>query len=82
MDVSIKVDGLDACGNHIRMTVTAARGGNTRTFPLTLTRGELTLDDLEPEQIAAVLLKNFVKESGLQWGAQLRNAIEAKVWKL
>ena len=78
MDITIKIDGICAGGNHIHITATAS--GKDVSFVLTKADFQLTPDEWETALI--VLLKSFVKKSGLtNWG-QIKTAIEAEVFKI
>lgn len=78
MNLTIKIDGFCAGGNHIHMTITA--GG--KDFPLTLEKEDFNLTPSDIEVAAVTLLRSFVKKSGLtDWG-QIKTAVEAEVFKL
>lgn len=78
MDVTVKINGFCASGNHINLTATA--GGKSKDFMLTKSDFQLEPEDYEVALVA--VLKNFVKKSGLTNWAQIKTAIEAEVFKL
>ena len=75
---TVTIDSICAGGNHIRLTVTSG----AKTFPLELTKQDFALELEDIERDVAILLRSFVKESGLTNWAQIKTAIEAKTFKV
>jgi len=78
MDVTVKINGFCASGGHINLTATV--GGKSRDF--VLTKGDFQLEPEDYETALIIVLRNFVKESGLTNWAQIKTSIEGKVFKL
>ena len=78
MDVTVKINGFCASGNHINLTATV--GGKSRDFTLTKSDFQLEPEDYETELI--IILRNFVKESVLTDWSKIKTAIEGRVFKL
>ena len=62
----------------INLLVTTPKG----TKNITLMKSDFQIEPDEWEEALAVLLRSFVKESGLTNMAQIKTAIEGKVFKL
>ena len=78
MDVTVKINGFCASGGHINLT--AIVGGKNRDFTLNKSDFQPEPEDYETELI--IILRNFVKESGLTNWTQIKTAVEGKVFKL
>lgn len=78
MDVTVKINGFCPSGNHIHLTATVA--GKSKDFSLTKSDFQLEPDDYEVALVP--VLRNFVKESGLINWAQIKTAVESKVFKI
>lgn len=79
MDITVKINGMCPAQNHIFMTVTV---NGSKTFNLSLTKADFSTLDIAPEDAIALLLRNFVKESGLTNWSQIKSAIEGHTFKL
>lgn len=83
MTIQFTVLGTCAAGNHVdvRATVTLDAGG-TRTFRFTLNKDDIAAPaSLEPEDIAYVLIRNFIKESGLTSWTTIKTQVEAHTFR-
>jgi len=78
MDVTVKINGFCASGGHINLTATV--GGKSRDF--TLNKSDFQLEPEDYETALIIILRNFVKESGLTNWTQIKTAVEGKVFKL
>ena len=78
MDVTIKINGFCASGGHINLTATV--GSKSRDF--TLIKSDFQIEPEDHETALVIVLRNFVKESGLTNWMQIKTAIEGKVFKL
>jgi hypothetical protein len=78
MDIQIKVLGTCSSGGHIHLQVLSPKGNKE----LTLSKEDLRTDQDNWEDAIIILLRSFIKESGLtNWG-QIKTAVEAKTFKL
>ena len=77
MDITVKINGFCASGNHIQLSATVA--GKSRDF--TLNKSDFQLEPEDYEIALIIILKNFVKESGLASWTQIKTAIEGKTFK-
>ena len=78
MDVTVKINGFCASGNHINLIATV--GGKSRDF--TLNKSDFQLEPEDYETALVIILRNFVKESGLTNWSQIKTAVEGKIFKL
>lgn len=78
MNISVKILGFCASGNHIAFEVTTP----TEIKKITLMKQDFQLDLSEYESAVIAVLRNFVKESGLTNWTQIKTAIEGKVFKI
>ena len=78
MDVTVKINGFCASGGHINLAATVS--GKSRDF--TLTKSDFQLEPEDYEAALVIILRNFVKESGLTNWAQIKTSIEGRVFKL
>jgi len=78
MDVTVKINGFCASGNHINLIATV--GGKSKDF--TLTKGDFQLEPDDYETALVIILRNFVKESGLTNWAQIKTAVEGRIFRL
>lgn len=70
-------------GIHAMATVDVNNGQKIFTVPVTTNDLIDPLnDDFTAEDITRLLLRNFIKENGLTTMAQIKNAVEAHVFKL
>ena len=79
MNITIKIDSVCASGGHINLTATKD-GVTSKKF--TLHKSDFQIEPDEWETALAVLIKSFVKKSGLTNMAQIKTAIESEVFKL
>jgi len=78
MNVTVKINGFCSSGNHIQLT--AIVGGKSRDF--TLNKSDFQLEPEDYETALIIVLRNFVKESGLTNWIQIKTSIEGRVFKL
>ena len=79
MELTIKIDSICAGGTHINMTVT--KNGIT-TKKMLINKLDFSIEPEEYEETLAILIRSFVKKSGLTNMAQIKTAIEAEVFKI
>lgn len=79
MDITVKIDSICPTGEHIQMTATNSYG-KKKTF--LVEKSEFQVDKDEWEQSILILVRNFVKESGLSNWGQIKIGLEGKVFKL
>jgi fibronectin type 3 domain-containing protein len=78
MEITVKINSY-VPSEHYYLTATV---NGTRTFDFTITKADLALKKMEPEEILYILLRNFIKESGLTNWTQIKTALEAHRFKL
>jgi hypothetical protein len=81
MDIKFEITHVCSDGNHVDITATA----NGKNFPMRFHRKQFVQipDISEVEQYALILLRSFVKKSGLANDLPaLKTAIEAEVFKI
>ncbi len=78
MKISIKINVICAGGNHIHLTATTPKGSKDFEF----TKQDFQIEPDEFDEALLILLRSFVKESGLTNWSQIKTAIEAKTFKL
>ena len=78
-DITIKIDGFCASGGHIHMTVTK---DGTVSKQITIHKSDFQIVKDEWEDGLIILIRNFIKESGLTNWTQIKTELEKKVFKL
>jgi len=79
MNITIKIDGFCASGGHIHMTVTK---DGTVSKQITIHKSDFQIVKDEWEDGLIILIRNFIKESGLTNWTQIKTELEKKVFKL
>ncbi len=79
MNLTIKINSVCSAGNHISITVTK---NGTVSKDFMLMKSDFTFEPDDYEDVLAILIRSFVKDSGLTNMAQIKTAIEGKVFKL
>ena len=78
MDITIKIQSTCASGNHINILVTTP----FETKKIVLMKSDFQIDPEDYDVALVAVLRNFIKESGLTNWAQIKTAIEGKVFKI
>mgnify|MGYP001559326483 CR=1 FL=1 len=75
---TVKINGFCSGGNHLNLTITTVKGA----ISLSLNKNDLALETDDMERDVGILLRSFIKESGLTNWAQIKTAVEAKTFKV
>lgn len=78
MTFTVKLQGICSSGNHIDLLVTT----DSISRRIVLTKADFGLEPEDYETALVTLLRSFIKESGLTNWAQIKTAIESKVFTL
>jgi len=78
-NITIKIDGFCASGGHIYITVTK---DGTMSKKMTIHKSDFQIVKDEWEDGIIILIRNFIKESGLTDWTQIKTELEKKVFKL
>ena len=78
MDITVQITGQCTSGGHINFKVTTPKG----IKDITLNKSDFQIEPDEWETTLVIVLRNFVKESGLTNWTQIKTAIEGKVFKI
>lgn len=76
---TVKITAVCNGGCHVDMLITM---GNNTTHKLSFAKEDFQIEPDELQQALPVLLKSFVKESGLTNWNQIKTALEGKVFKI
>ncbi|OHB71855.1 MAG: hypothetical protein A2W23_06300 [Planctomycetes bacterium RBG_16_43_13] len=79
MDITITLDKTCSTGEHLQFTATNSFG---KSKILVLTREEFKDFKDDWEDTIIILLKNFIKESGLTNWNQIKTALGTRVFKI
>jgi len=79
MDITVKIESVCPSGGHINITVTK---NGTVSKKMTLHKSDFLIEPEEYEEALAILIRSFVKKSGLTKMADIKTAIEGEVFKL
>ena len=77
MDITVQITGQCPSSGHINFRVTTPKG----VKDITLHKSDFQLEPDEWESALAIVLRSFIKESGLTNWAQIKTAIEGKEYK-
>ena len=78
MNVTIKINSFCAGGNHLSLTATS--GGVSKDF--VFNKSDFAIELKEYDDVLLIILRSFIKESGLTNWSDIKTAIEGKVFKL
>lgn len=78
MNISITILNTCSSGGHITLRVTTPKG----IEDIVLHKSDFDIEPDEWKQDLAIILRNFIKESGLTNWSQIKTAIESKIFKL
>ena len=78
-DITVKIDGFCASGGHIYITVTK---DGIASKQITVHKSDFQIVKDEWEDGIIILIRNFIKESGLTNWTQIKTELEKKVFKL
>ena len=78
MNVTIKINGFCVGGSHLSLTATV--GGISKDF--VFNKADFTIEPEEYDDALLIILRSFIKESGLNNWSNIKTAIEGKGFKL